>query len=265
MSSHFSSSSSSSRRRPSPSYEGKNGFSDHVALQIKGNGGPSFPQNAGGSGSGPLQQRSLHDAAEKHRLAQDAFEFRGSYCPGLDTMKEFVEKLESGKESSSDVRDRLNVLQRKHREGTVAMVQRLAQEYHDEALADYCSRDPALDSEELDTFFTSVHSNNPQVFSALSTLSNHQYADMSTFVPLVKRCTDLKIEEDAARRRRDARFPMNASEFRAISSRDIQLRIARFLQADGSSQDRMMTEFNWAYRQVTPLQKVYKADVSKGS
>lgn len=202
----------------------------------------------------------------------------------LDTMKEFVEKLESGKESSSDVRDRLNVLQRKHREGTVAMVQRLAQEYHDEALADYCSRDPALDSEELDvrphyplfhmvvfsqypfkTFFTSVHSNNPQVFSALSTLSNHQYADMSTFVPLVKRCTDLKIEEDAARRRRDARFPMNASEFRAISSRDIQLRIARFLQADGSSQDRMMTEFNWAYRQVTPLQKVYKADVSKGS
>lgn len=81
-------------------------------------------------------------------------------------------------------------------------------------------------------------------------------------MPMVSQCTRLKTEEDAARRKRDAQFPMTASEFRVIRSKDMQVRIARFLLADKMTQERMMTEFGWVYRQINPLLNEYRADVS---
>ena len=53
-------------------------------------------------------------------------------------------------ETASDVRDRLSILQRRHREVNHALIEQLAQDYHDEALELYLSKDDAIESEEVD-------------------------------------------------------------------------------------------------------------------
>lgn len=53
-------------------------------------------------------------------------------------------------ETYSDVRDRLNVLQRRHRDFNNALIDRLAQDYHEEALAEYLSKDDAIESDDID-------------------------------------------------------------------------------------------------------------------
>ncbi|KAI6122302.1 hypothetical protein EV401DRAFT_2070136 [Pisolithus croceorrhizus] len=49
-------------------------------------------------------------------------------------------------------------------------------------------------------------------------------------------------------------------EYRDITERDVQLRMARFLVADGTEQERMMDKFGWAYRRVDPLRAAYKSN-----
>lgn len=81
-------------------------------------------------------------------------------------------------------------------------------------------------------------------------------------MPVVKYCSKLKADEDAAKRKQDAIFPTSVDDFRKIRTREIQLRIARFLTSDDRSRERMMSEFGWAYRQISPLLQEYRADVS---
>lgn len=66
-------------------------------------------------------------------------------------MQEFVDK----NESSSDVRDRLTLFQRGHREGNHALIERLAQDYQDEAHLEYFAKDDAVEDELVDVRRTS--------------------------------------------------------------------------------------------------------------
>ncbi|KAJ3575775.1 hypothetical protein NP233_g873 [Leucocoprinus birnbaumii] len=61
---------------------------------------------------------------------------------------------------------------------------------------------------------------------------------------------DFQLEEE--KRQRDAAFPMTLEEFH-LKPRDIQIRVANFLSSDDVKRERMMSEFGWAWRQVTPL------------
>ncbi|KXN87689.1 hypothetical protein AN958_08326 [Leucoagaricus sp. SymC.cos] len=56
-------------------------------------------------------------------------------------------------------------------------------------------------------------------------------------------------------------FPLTLEEFHA-KPRDIQIRVANFLNADSARKDRMMTEFNWAWRQVEGLVREFSSNVS---
>jgi hypothetical protein len=56
-------------------------------------------------------------------------------------------------------------------------------------------------------------------------------------------------------------FPLTLEEFKS-KPRDIQIRVATFLDADNVKRDKMMTKFSWAWRQVEGLIREFKENVS---
>lgn len=72
----------------------------------------------------------------------------------------------------------------------------------------------------------------------------------------------LRGREEEARRIEDAQFPGNMAEWRT-KSKDVRLRVARFLNGDSTKQDKMMAEFGWAWRQTLPLTAEYSKSVSR--
>jgi hypothetical protein len=63
-----------------------------------------------------------------------------------------------------------------------------------------------------------------------------------------------EAQDEEVRRRQEAQFPVSIEDFRR-KSKDIRHRAARFLVLDDDvRQEKMLTEFGWAWRQVGPLQ-----------
>jgi len=56
-------------------------------------------------------------------------------------------------------------------------------------------------------------------------------------------------------------FPQSKDDF-YNKPNDVRVRAARFLVADPARQERMLSEFQWAWRQVKPLQDIFSKDVS---
>ena len=89
-----------------------------------------------------------------------------------------------------------------------------------------------------------------------------RYTYISQLVALAKQRSEVEIQEKEIRKRREQMFPISFEDFKRKAT-DIQLRAARFLVADMTKQERMFSEFNWAWRQVQPLKDVFIKDVSK--
>ena len=87
-----------------------------------------------------------------------------------------------------------------------------------------------------------------------------RYTYISQHLTLAKQRSEMENREEEIRRRREQMFPSSFEDFKG-KPRDIQLRAARFLVADIVKQERMLTEFNWAWRQVQPLKDVFIKDV----
>ena len=87
-----------------------------------------------------------------------------------------------------------------------------------------------------------------------------RYVYISQYLALAKQRNEIEIREEEARKRREQMFPFTFEDFKG-KPRDIQLRAARFLVADITKQEKMLTEFNWAWRQVQPLKDIFIKDV----
>ena len=87
-----------------------------------------------------------------------------------------------------------------------------------------------------------------------------RYTYISQHLALAKQRNQIEIREEETRKRREQMFPTSFEDFKG-KPRDIQLRAARFLVADAAKQERMLTEFNWAWRQVQPLKDVFNKNV----
>lgn len=72
----------------------------------------------------------------------------------------------------------------------------------------------------------------------------------------------LRVREEEVQKREDAQFPRNITDWRS-KSRDVRLRVARFLEGDSTRQERMMSEFGWAWRQTGALKEEYGKSVSR--
>ena len=87
-----------------------------------------------------------------------------------------------------------------------------------------------------------------------------RYTYISQYLVLAKQRNDIETHEEEMRKRREQMFPISFEDFKG-KARDIQLRAARFLVADNAKQERMLSEFNWAWRQVQPLKDVFAQSV----
>lgn len=68
--------------------------------------------------------------------------------------------------------------------------------------------------------------------------------------------------EEAERKNQEALFPNSIEDF-YMKPKDVQHRAARFLLlTDGAKQEKTLSEFGWAWRQVKPLQDEMKNSVS---
>ena len=88
-----------------------------------------------------------------------------------------------------------------------------------------------------------------------------RYTYISQLVALAKQRNEIEIREEEIRKRREQMFPISSEDFKG-KAKDIQLRAARFLVADITKQEKMLSEFNWAWRQVQPLKDIFIKDVS---
>jgi len=72
---------------------------------------------------------------------------------------------------------------------------------------------------------------------------------------------DAEIEARKVRCKQDAAFPLTLEEFRS-RSRSIQVRVASYLSSNAAKRERVMTEFGWTYKEVTPLTREFEMNVS---
>lgn len=93
-------------------------------------------------------------------------------------------------------------------------------------------------------------------------------------IPLREKLAKVEAAEAEQVRRARANFPMTVTDFRAIRDKTHKFHVCRFLMLeDGvgdkgeltSKRDAIMTKYQWAWRQVTPLCEEYAKDVSARS
>ncbi|KAF8817104.1 hypothetical protein BYT27DRAFT_7219336 [Phlegmacium glaucopus] len=76
---------------------------------------------------------------------------------------------------------------------------------------------------------------------------------------LVKQRNEVEIRQEEIGKRREQMFPISFDDFKE-KAKYIQLRATRFLVADSVKQEKMISEFNWAWRQVQPLKDIFAKD-----
>ncbi|CCM02616.1 uncharacterized protein FIBRA_04719 [Fibroporia radiculosa] len=256
------------RRRPKPAYKNLNGFMDPTRMRIQGqmptvnlHGDPSGSREADFS-----RAKNVRDAVERRRNVEDALLLKGSFFPGLAAAKELVESPET----AAGTERRIQELRVRHWDEMQTLLDWQTQDYFQEAMDRHDSNndDQKSNSDEdvhadrhFESFYQSLHTD-PAPFSCFDdVLSAHRYAHLRTINGLLNQHAAQAEKEDAARRKRDAQFPAGIEEYRAIRNKDIQIRMARFLMADSNTKDRMMSEFQWAWRQVQSLVDEFSKNV----
>ena len=110
--------------------------------------------------------------------------------------------------------------------------------------------------------------------SGVSRLQALQQSYLRAVIPLREKLAKVEAIEAEQRRRAQANFPTTVTDFRAVRDQSHQLHICQFLMLEDtirdkgelkSKRDTIMTKYQWAWRQVTPLCEEYAKDVSTGS
>ncbi|KAG6334108.1 hypothetical protein ID866_4986 [Astraeus odoratus] len=245
-----SSSSSTALRQPSEAHKNRNGFRDSYE---------------------PSNKESPDDIAlRNHRYAQWVLRYKGTPLPSKESLRDIGGKKKPPQpETIASIDEKLRDLKRQHARDLESLFSFQAGELHqemldhrrcfdDSAYMDIDENDPdqvefrnAL--KELDIRMRDMPHLKPALEDSLSTL---RYTHLKALLPLLDRKRTLKKKENEQRKKRDAMFPHTVEEYRKIADREVQLRIARFLMASGTEQERMMDKFGWAYRAVDPLRAV---------
>lgn len=107
--------------------------------------------------------------------------------------------------------------------------------------------------------------NGPIKFSIENTWDNEydqtRYTHLSQSLVLQKRQQQIMAQRERERKEFERQFPQTKEEFEH-KPKDMQTRVARFLAAEKTQKEKLLAEFNWAWRQTEPLEKIFKTDVS---
>ncbi|KAI1796747.1 hypothetical protein LXA43DRAFT_1153634 [Ganoderma leucocontextum] len=199
------------------------------------------------------ERQALYDAVQRRQYVEDMMELKGTFFPGLDAIRKANEDLES----SSEVKERIQDVKKKHLEEVQTLYEWHAQDYYDEVL-DMSRSKPDIEDPVVENFYRTSRPSYEVAASFDDQLDRHHYAHLASLYPLNKQYNKLRKLEEERQRQKDKQFPTSLADFHAIRSKDVQLRIARYLTSDDSARERMMDEYVWAYTQTAPLSNEYK-------
>ncbi|KAH7885676.1 hypothetical protein F5I97DRAFT_1874301 [Phlebopus sp. FC_14] len=241
-------------RQPDPGFKGRNGFREsHI----------------------PVDKDHPDDITlRNHRLAQYVLSHKGSYLPSPDALRDLGKTNAPPVDTVANVEAKIKEIKAQHAKDLECLFAFQAAEYHQEVLdhqrcfddSDYMVIDESYPSQvefreelfALDKRMRQMSRFKRDMDDGLSML---RYTHLKTLLPLIQKRNALKAREQLARKQRDARFPQTVEEYRQIPERDVRLRIARFLSSSDMEQERMMQEFQWAYRGVQRLLSTYKSSM----
>lgn len=128
------------------------------------------------------------------------------------------------------------------------------------------SHDHQLCVPEPTLCFQEICANDPiRQFSIENTWDNDfnqtRYTYLSQTLILQKRQQQIMAQRERERKEFEKKFPQSKEEFEN-KPKDMQIRVARFLVAEKTQKEKLLAEFDWAWRQTEPLEKIFKTDVS---
>ncbi|KAF8877909.1 hypothetical protein BD779DRAFT_1556259 [Infundibulicybe gibba] len=231
---------------PKQSYKERNGFEEAL------------------SGASTDEETLLN----RHRFAMFILTQRDRPIPSFEDMQAELDQHPSV--SASSLKGHIKDLQAQHSSDLQRLYTAHAEEYLDDAREKYLSRD--------DSQYLVPGENNPSTLASYKKLdriytettkayihnerqddefTRIRYTHLQNIVPLFQQHQKLTVQEAEDLRRRNAQFPLNVAEFRS-KTKDVQLRVARFLTSDTRKQEKMLSEFGWAWRQVQPMKDELK-------
>ncbi|KAH8103909.1 hypothetical protein BXZ70DRAFT_923311 [Cristinia sonorae] len=234
--------------RPRMPYRSRNGFLDSTRLQMQEQSTPPEPDPA-------VLPRIKRDEVQKQRFAEHVLRTKGTYFPELDELQAVSDRPET----ASSVKETLTELKEAHRKEVEELYEYEARLYLAEAMDRYLSKDEASPHPDIEKLYSTLRFPTHYAQSDFtSSWEATRYAHLKSTVPLQQLSSELQQQEQAIQRQKDSRFPINLAQYYQIRNKETQLRIARFLAADSSTRDRMMSEFGWAWRQVNNLVDEYQ-------
>ncbi|KAG5637143.1 hypothetical protein H0H81_005627 [Sphagnurus paluster] len=210
-------------------------------------------------------------AFDAHRSALFVITQKDRAIPTFEQMKEELQA-----DTHASLTRRISELKEQHLADLERMYTWHAEEYLDDALDRYRSRD--------DLMYITEGENNPdlkQSYAALEALYEERrnvaqqmkweddyermrHSHLSILTDLYAKLKELAVLEEEAAKRREADFPVSIEEYRS-KPKNIQIRVAQYLQLnDATRKDKMLTEFGWRSSNIKSLQDIYdKNDVFK--
>jgi hypothetical protein len=107
--------------------------------------------------------------------------------------------------------------------------------------------------------------------TSISRSQTLQQSYLRAVIPLREKLAKVEANEAEQRRRAQAIFPMTVTDFLAVRDKIHQYHICQFLMLEDTTPDKgelkskrdlIMTKYQWAWRQVTPLCEEYAKNVS---
>ncbi|KAF8622067.1 hypothetical protein AX15_007217 [Amanita polypyramis BW_CC] len=249
-------------REPSPSKQGENGFAEAPGDFSKLLVFPTGEKKEDGSDElVSVSDEALH----RYRQAMYVLTQKDRPIPSLAQMNEAFKEPED----STHIDTRIKKLKQQHLDDLQRLYSTHAAEYHEEILHRHRSKDEAqylargennsdaIESyENLEKLYRNTRDAPSYELFWHDDIARMNHAYHQELLHLRQKRMFLREREEKNRKIFDAQFPRNIADWRT-KSKDVQLRVARFLTGDTTKQDRMISEFGWAWRQVQPLKDDY--------
>ncbi|KAG6884292.1 hypothetical protein C0993_012437 [Termitomyces sp. T159_Od127] len=236
-------------RLPSSKHEGSNGFR------------PPYPPKPDAGSNSSAEPWAALDA---HRTAQYVLTQK---CRPIPTLEQMREELKP--DTPESIKKRIEDLKAQHLSDLQRMYLWHAEEYLDDAYDMYRALDevtyPRKDGineddgdRHISRFYEESRRYIPQQMRWEDERERLRYSHLEQLVPLYQELKQIELREKEERKRREADFPTSIEDYHSKSA-DVKMRVARFLQTtDEARQEKMLSDFGWAWRQVKPLQEIYK-------
>ncbi|KAG6841198.1 hypothetical protein C0991_000995 [Blastosporella zonata] len=188
--------------------------------------------------------------------------------PTLEQMREAVNQVVT----DDTIKKRIADLKAQHIQDLQRMYNWHAHEYRADARDMFLARDDVMyppkdeddksiqqSNKDIMDFYERARYYVPQQMRWENELEELRHSHLEMLLPLYQELKDIEDRREQERKRREADFPQSIADYKTKPA-EAQLRVATFLMADAARQERMLTEFNWASRQVKPLLEIFKKD-----